>query len=76
MISKSVKRKRRQNAKFHHLTSSIQTKMIDDRGSQKFYLVSLPLRSDYALHKEAYGERACKSKYRELVRECKALAAA
>jgi hypothetical protein len=50
--------------------------MIDDRGSQKFYLVSLPLRSDYALHKEAYGERACKSKYRELVRECKALAAA
>lgn len=55
MISKSVKAKRRRNAIFYKIVSTIQISCEDKKCD--FWIVSLPLRWNCSAHLEAYGHK-------------------
>lgn len=75
MISKSTRAKRRKNQSYHKVVASITVSLIDARNGCRLYLVSRPVTPSQSIHLEANGAQQLKRQYRNMLAQCRGLAA-
>lgn len=75
MISKSARAKRRKNQSYHQAVASITVSLIDARNGCRLYVISRPVTPSRSVHLEANGAQQLKRQYRDMLAQCRALAA-